>query len=82
MLVSEKEEAKLNVASGNLLTSATLLTFLKHKCFFIQNRDCWIIDTGATDHICMLHMPLSNKQKLKTPILVKLAIDHNTIAYH
>lgn len=80
--MSSKGEAKANLATGKPFPFTSFISQLQHKCFFTQNRDSWIIDTRATDHMCMSHLDLSNKQKLRHPVLVKLATNQSIKAYH
>lgn len=52
-IVEPGKEAKANLATSNSIPFTTFLTFLKHKCFFIQSRERWIIDTGPqTIRVC------------------------------
>lgn len=76
-----KEATKVNVATDNPLPFTSFLAFLKHRCFFIQNRNSWIIDIGATYHMCMGHMVINNKKELRTPNSAKLGTNQTTKAY-
>lgn len=81
-MVEEKEEAKANLAYGTSFPFTSFISFLEHKCFLMQNKNSWNIDTGATNHMCMPHVDLSNRKRMAMPILVKLATNQSTKAYH
>lgn len=79
---NQKEEAKANTVSGILTSFTSFISFLEHRTYFTQNKDQWVIDTGATTHMCMSHIILAENQKLPSPISVRVSTNESTKAYY